>query len=213
MMNIPYGPILVVEDIDNVRELLEVALRFKGYPVVTAEDGNDALVKINQQHPAMVVTDILMPHMDGFSLAHTLRKDQRTSAIPIIFISATYITPEDKRFALSLGGIRFIEKPIDTEDFLLTVAEILTSAPSEPPRPLRDEEFYSGYRDRLESKLRYKNTQIARTERLLKSLPKEQQPAFEQLLTQSMQDRDEIQTELDQLTQILGQYNGSGEKK
>ena len=78
-MNIPYGPILVVEDIPNVLELLEVTLRFKGYPVVTARNGQEALEIYPRERPALVITDILMPTMDGFCLAHTLRKDPRTS--------------------------------------------------------------------------------------------------------------------------------------
>ena len=118
-MNIPYGPILVVEDTPNVLELFDVTLRFKGYPVVTARNGQEALEKIYRERPALVITDILMPKMDGYALAHTLRKDPRTMAVPIIFVSATYITPEDKAFAINLGAVRFIEKPIDTEDFLL----------------------------------------------------------------------------------------------
>jgi uncharacterized protein YbcC (UPF0753/DUF2309 family) len=68
---------------------------------------------------------------------------------------------------------------------------------------MNERDFYQGYRERLEHKLRYKNTQIARTERLLQALPEEQKPAFESLLRQSVADRDEIQIELDQLYQIL----------
>ncbi len=206
-MSIPYGPILVVEDIGNVRELIEVTLRFKGYPVITATNGREALDLLQTQHPSLVITDILMPRMDGYALAHNMRKDPRSSTIPIIFISATYITPEDKKFALSLGGVRFIEKPIDTEDFLLTVAEVLTQGVSTLPRPLQDQEFYAGYRERLEYKLRHKNTQIARTERLLQTLPAEQRPAFETLMEQSLRDRDEIQVELDGLNNLLDQFN------
>jgi CheY-like chemotaxis protein len=204
-MNIPYGPILIVEDVPNVQELLEITLRFKGYPVVTANDGQDALDKISRQRPALIITDILMPRMDGYALTHQVRKNPLTSNIPVVFVSATYITPEDKKFALSLGGVRFMEKPIDTEDFLLTVAEILTQGAGTMPRPMADEEFFRGYRERLEAKLRYKNTQIARTERLLSTLPIDQKPAFEALLAQAIHDRDEIQEELDELIGILGQ--------
>lgn len=64
-MNIPYGPILVVEDAASVLDMLEVTLRLKGYPVATARNGQDALEYISQQHPALVITDILMPKMDG----------------------------------------------------------------------------------------------------------------------------------------------------
>jgi CheY-like chemotaxis protein len=204
MMNIPYGPILVVEDNPNVLELLDVTLRFKGYPVVTAHNGQEALDCIAKERPAIVITDILMPKMDGYSLAHTLRKNPLTAQIPIIFISATYITAEDKKFALSLGAVRFIEKPIDTEDFLLSIAEILTQgAPEIGQEPIDEQSFLVGYRDRLESKLRHKSTQIARIERLLQTLPADQQPAFKTLLANALNDRIEIQSELDDLLKLL----------
>jgi CheY-like chemotaxis protein len=204
-MSIPYGPILVVEDTPNVLELLDVTLRFKGYPVVTARNGQEALEKIARERPAMVITDILMPKMDGYSLAYALRNDPRTQSIPIIFISATYVTPEDKAFALSLGAVRFLEKPIDTEEFLLTVAEILTMGVPSMPHPMDGRTFYAGYRERLEAKLRHKNTQITRTERLLQSLQADQQPAFQALLNSAINDRDEIQQELDSLLNLLNQ--------
>jgi CheY-like chemotaxis protein len=202
-MNISYGPILVVEDIPNVLELLEVTLRFNGYPVITARNGIEALEAIQQQRPALVITDILMPKMDGFALVHQLRTDPLTSQIPVIFLSATYVTSEDKVFAINLGAIRFIEKPIDTEDFLLTIAEILNQKIPTRPLPMSDRNFYTGYRQRLESKLHHKNTQISRTERLLLSLPDDQKPAFETLLSQAINDRHEIQAELEQLHRIL----------
>ena len=67
--------------------------------------------------------------------------------------------------------------------------------------------FYQGYRDRLENKLRHKDTQIARTERLLQTLPTDQRPAFEALLQQAIQDRDEIRNELQDLQAILNKLN------
>ena len=207
-MNIPYGPILIVEDTPNVLELLDVTLRFKGYPVVTATNGQEALEKINHERPALVITDILMPKMDGFSLAHTLRRDPRTLAIPIIFISATYVSSEDKAFAMRLGAVRFIEKPVDTEDFLLSVAEVLTQISPTMPRPMDEKSFYRGYRERLEAKLEYKNTQIGRIERLLNTLQADQQPAFQSLLNSAINDRVEIQCELDSLLELLAN-NGS----
>lgn len=209
MLNIPYGPILVVEDVPNVLELLEVTLRFKGYPVVAARNGQEALEQVAKEHPALVITDILMPKMDGYAMAHRLRSNPQTRNIPLIFLSATYVTPEDKGFALSLGAARFIEKPIDTEEFLLTVAELLTQDPQPAPEPLGEREFYTGYRERLEHKLRHKNTQIARTENLLETLPASQRPAFEALLQQAKSDRDEIQAELKQIYQILEETKGA----
>jgi len=195
-MSNAYSPILIVEDVPNVLELLEVTLRFKGYAVITARNGEEALEAIKKQRPALIVTDILMPKMDGYAFVQKLRLNPDTRSIPVVFLSATYVTPEDKDFALSLGAARFMEKPIDTEDFLLTIAEIVTQQPFTQPQPLDMERFYQGYKTRLENKLRHKNSQIARAERLLPTLPDDQKAAFEALLKQSMRDRDEIQTEL-----------------
>lgn len=205
-MAIPHGPLLIVEDVPHILELLEVTLRFKGYPVVTASNGEEALAAIEKALPAMVITDILMPKLDGFALAHRLRADPKTSQIPIIFLSATYVTPEDKRFALSLGAVRFLEKPVDTEEFLLTIAEVLTADLSTLPRPLEDHEFYRGYRERLENKLQHKLAQISRTEKLLRTLPEAQRSAYQALLDEAIRHRDEIQSELQELERILSQY-------
>ena len=206
-MNVPYGPILVVEDVPNILELLTVTLRFKGYPVISATNGQEALECIHQEHPALIITDILMPKMDGFQFVQQLRTDPKTSQIPIIFLSATYVTQEDKDFALKLGAVRFLEKPVDAEEFLLTIAEVLTMGTAKLPPPMNQEAFYVGYRDRLESKLQYKNSQIARTERLLGGLPESQKPAFKGLLAEAMRQRDEIESELDQLYRLLDQYS------
>lgn len=85
----------------------------------------------------------------------------------------------------------------------MTVGEILTMGLTNTPRPMPDETFYIGYCTRLESKLRHKNTQIARTERLLATLSDEQKPAFEALLKQAIKDRDQIQVELDRLVKTI----------
>lgn len=206
-MTIPYGPILIVEDVAHIRRLLEVTLSFKGYPVVTASNGQEALDIIAAERPALIITDILMPKMDGFTLVQRLRTTPGTSLIPIIFLSATYVTPEDQAFALSLGAVTFLEKPVDTEEFLLTVAEVLTSTPMELPAPMDQNKFYRGYRERLETKLRHKFNQIQRTERLLETLPDEQKPAFHTLLAEARSHRNEIQNELDELYRLLNRYN------
>lgn len=205
-MTIQYGPILVVEDVPNILDLLAMTLRFKGYPVLTASNGQEAWNTIQNEHPAMVITDILMPKMDGFNLVQKVRTNPQTSTIPIMFLSATYITREDQEFAMQLGVVRFLEKPVDTENFLLTVAELLTDDPATVPPPMGEEEFYRGYRARLESKLRYKNGQIARTERLLETLPENQKSAFRALLTEEIEHRDQIQEELDNLFRILDEH-------
>lgn len=200
------GKLLIVEDIPNILDLLEITLKFKGYEVMTATNGEEALEKIEQERPALVITDILMPKMDGFSMVQKIRTNPKTKDIPVIFLSATYISPEDKAFAISLGAANFIEKPIDNEEFLLTIAELLTRGTATTPLPLDQQKFYAGYRARLESKLRYKGTQIARAERLVVTVPKEQKAAYEALLRQAMQDRREIETELKEVYRIIEEF-------
>lgn len=192
-------PILVVEDVPNILELLDVTLRFKGYPVATAGNGEEALETISRKKPALVITDIMMPKMDGYTLAYNLRRKEETSDIPIIFLSATYVTPEDKAFAMSLGAARFLEKPVDTEDFLLTVAEVLTNEKRSPSPPMDKKQFLEGYQRRLEVKLEQKNSQIKRNERLLETLPESLRISFEEMLQDNYAQRDQIQFELDEI--------------
>ena len=192
-------PILVVEDVPNILDLLDVTLRFKGYPVKTARNGEEALDVVPEHPPALVITDIMMPRMDGYTLAFNLRRNPETSHIPIIFLSATYVTPEDKEFAMSLGAVRFMEKPVDTEDFLLTVAEVLTNPKGALSPPMDKQQFLDGYRRRLEVKLGHKNAQIVRNERLLQTLPDSLKGSFEQMLQDNYAQRDQIQYELDEI--------------
>jgi CheY-like chemotaxis protein len=198
------GPILVVEDIPDTLELVNVTLTFKGYQVITARNGKEALDAIQKGHPALIVTDILMPQMDGFSLVHRLRIDPDTRGIPVIFLSATYVAPEDKEFAAAIGVTRFIEKPIVIEEFLRAVAELLSRGTLADSKPLDARKFFEGYRERLEVKLKQKVSQIARTESMLETLPEEERKSFRISLQEAIEERDEIQTLLDQIHKQTG---------
>jgi len=111
---------------------------------------------------------------------------------------------------MSLGATRFLEKPIDTEDFLLTIAEIMIQDPATLPEPLDNKDFYQGYRERLEQKLRHKNSQIARTERLIPTLPEAQRPAFQAMLKQNLGDVENIRAELDEIYRLIDELKASG---
>jgi CheY-like chemotaxis protein len=201
-MNTQEGYLLVVEDIPDILRLLDATLKFKGYRVVTALNGREALDAIEQERPALIITDILMPKMDGFNLVHRLRINPETRDIPVIFLSATYVAPEDKAFALNIGVTRFIEKPVDLEKFLPAIAELLAEgAPA--IEPLDEVAFYDGYRKRLETKLNQKNSQIARAEHLLATLPAEEQSSIRASLQQATSERKEIQHLLDEIHEYL----------
>jgi len=201
-MTKPPGYLLVVEDIPDILKLLETTLTFKGYRVITARNGVEALEVIQKERPALIITDILMPKMDGFSLVHRLRIDPKTRNIPVVFLSATYVLPEDKEFALTLGVTRFIEKPVALDTFLPIIDELL--AQSTPAfKPIDEFDFYDGYRKRLETKLKHKNTQITRDEHLLGTLPEEEKQSIKANLHQAMNERAEIQHLLEEIKERL----------
>jgi CheY-like chemotaxis protein len=196
------GPILVVEDIDSVRELVELQLKARGYDVISARDGQEALELIEQHRPAAIVSDILMPRVDGFALAHRLRTNPHTSTIPIIFLSATYVSVEDERFALHLGAMRFMAKPADADELLQALDNAIgVKEPGQPP--LSEREFYAGYRQRLKTKLQHKSQQIARTQQQLVTVPESQRETYRNILKEAQEQYDEIQRELEALSQVF----------
>ncbi|MBK9601903.1 MAG: response regulator [Anaerolineales bacterium] len=198
-MNTLQKYLLVVEDIPDILKLLEATLVFKGYRVVTAPNGQEALEIIQKEHPAVIITDILMPKMDGFSLVHRLRINPETRDIPVVFLSATYVAPEDKAFAIAIGATRFLEKPVALEEFLPTVEELLTKGAPAGPELVNEFDFYDGYRKRLETKLNHKITQIARDEHLVKTLPELEKASFEASLRLAIEERKEIELLLTQI--------------
>jgi CheY-like chemotaxis protein len=131
--------ILIVDDIDDNLYLLETLLKGSGYEVVTAKDGLEALGKLKEKPIDMIISDILMPRMDGFQLCRECKKDESLKKITFIFYTATYTDKEDEKFALSLGAERFIIKPQEPEIFLKILKEVIEKykegiliAPQEP---------------------------------------------------------------------------------
>jgi CheY-like chemotaxis protein len=181
---------------------LNETLKFKGYDVVTATNGEEALEIIRRNHPALIITDILMPKMDGFSLVHRLRLDPSTRDIPVVFLSATYIAPEDKEFALTIGVTRFLEKPVNWDEFFPLIDELVAGKAS-ASQPLDELEFYEGYKKRLDTKLRHKNTQITRDQHLLETLQDAQQQAFKASLQTAIREREEIQKLLGEIREKI----------
>ena len=193
------GYILIVEDVPDILRLLEETLKFKGYRAVTAYNGQEALDIVKRERPMLVITDIMMPKLDGFGLVHRLRINPETREIPVIFLTATYVALEDKAFALNIGATRFIEKPVNFEKFLKTIQDLLAEgAPVNPPQ-MSEAEFYEGYRQRLETKLQQKVTQIARDERLLTTISEDEKPTFRTALQMAINERDELERLLSEI--------------
>ena len=117
--------ILVAEDDENSRLLLETVLTAQGYGVDSAADGVRALECAQHLRPDLIISDILMPKMDGFELCRRCKDDDTLKTVPFVFYSATYIEEKDRRLAMALGASRFIIKPVEITQLLAIINEIL----------------------------------------------------------------------------------------
>jgi len=116
--------ILVVEDTEDSRILLEDMLRANGREVESAVNGVEALQKAEQVAPDLIISDILMPEMDGYEFCRRIKHDPQLQLIPFIFYTATYTDARDEQLALSLGASRFVVKPEDPVKLLEIIDEV-----------------------------------------------------------------------------------------
>ncbi len=101
--------ILIIEDETQSAELLRRSLEKAGYRTLTALDGAQGLELARHHQPAAITCDVMMPHMDGWTVLHTLKADAQTSDIPVIMVSML----QDKHLGFSLGAADFLTKPVD----------------------------------------------------------------------------------------------------
>ncbi len=157
--------LLVVDDNDQNRYLLGVLLRGHGYDVILAADGIEALNAARDNPPDIIITDILMPGMDGYSLCRHCKADEKLRTIPLVFYTATYTDAKDEEFAMSLGAARFIVKPEEPDVFLCILEEIIAEQRSDrqapPLEPVVEEAVYlKKYNETLIRKLEDKLVQL-----------------------------------------------------
>src|ERR1700757_4601657 len=116
--------ILVVDDNEALRYAVVRSLRSGGYRVLEASNGNEAL-KLAAQSPDLITLDIKLPDIDGFEVCRRLRARPDTNHIPVLHISASFITPEDKVRALEGGADAYLAEPISKDELLATVRALL----------------------------------------------------------------------------------------
>jgi CheY-like chemotaxis protein len=119
--------ILVVEDSDDSREMLVELLKYEGFDVLTAEDGQIGLSRALTDHPDLVVTDLSMPKLDGIELINRIRAEAGCDPVPIVAMSA--YGDVMLRWALRAGATCAIAKPLDFEPFIETIRILLGDAP------------------------------------------------------------------------------------
>ncbi|HID64057.1 MAG TPA: response regulator [Anaerolineae bacterium] len=166
--------LLIVDDNEQDLYMLQVLLEGHGYQVVSASNGAEALEKARHDPPDMIITDILMPEMDGFTLCREWKRDPVLKDVPFVFYTATYTDPRDEAFALSLGAERFIAKPVEPDVFIGLLREVIaeheTGKLVVPRKPVGEEEvaYLREYSERLIKKLEDKMMQLETANQLLR---------------------------------------------
>ena len=127
--------VLIADDNPPFRHMLEKLLEAHGFEPQSAENGALALAAVRRDPPDLVISDILMPEMDGFEFCRQMKADPALRAIPFLFYSSVYTDPSEEAFARSLGADAFLSKPQATAELVRVAEDLLASARAESPTP------------------------------------------------------------------------------
>ena len=116
--------LLLIDDDPNLILLVKDYLEFRGYEVITAENGREALEVLVQDIPNMIICDVMMPEMDGYAFVKQVREDDRTSLIPVLFLSAKGQS-QDRIKGLNTGADVYMVKPFEPEELVAQVESTL----------------------------------------------------------------------------------------
>ncbi|NLV26801.1 MAG: response regulator [Methanomicrobiales archaeon] len=176
--------VLIIDDQVTNRYLLEKLLEGHGYTVISAVDGIDALDKLRENDINLIVSDILLPRMDGFQLCREVKSNPDFNKIPFIFYTAAYTEQKDRNFAESLGADRFIVKPTDPTDFIDIIRNLVDEyhkeTISEPKKiVLQENEYLSEHNKRLIHQIEKKLTELENMNKALLISEKRYKNLFE----------------------------------
>ena len=158
--------ILIVEDNKETQYLLETLLMKEGHQVTAAANGEKAMEITRKERPGLIISDILMPGMDGFELCRQVKADPALQRVPFIFYTATYTDDRDEDLAYKLGADGFIRKPTEPEDFLKIIRKVIQKAQAGKIRKNNagveeEKQILKLYNERLVKKLEKKMFQLA----------------------------------------------------
>lgn len=151
--------ILIVDDNRDSRRILRELLMAEGFDAVVAGDGEEGLSKARTENPDLVITDILLPVVDGFRLLREIKQDPRLRNLPVIFYTGSYLDLQDKAIATRLGASRYLTKPVASAEVISTIREVMAEKERHEVRAgvveVMDEPvFLKQYNERLVSKLK-----------------------------------------------------------
>jgi len=116
--------VLLVDDQESVRKLLEAVLRVRSYEVCYAANGNEGIEVAIREQPDLILLDVMMPGMDGFKVCQTLKRNAATSHIPVVFLTARS-DAADREMAEEAGGDGLLGKPFRSVELLETINKLL----------------------------------------------------------------------------------------
>jgi CheY-like chemotaxis protein len=116
--------VLIADDEAKIARLAQINLMRAGFEVMTAADGVEALASIEQRRPDLLILDVMMPHMDGFTVLERLRADPKTADLPVVMMSAQ-TKDADLLRAQHLGVAHYLPKPVNPAELLRVVQEEL----------------------------------------------------------------------------------------
>ena len=119
--------ILVVDDELDLVSVLRMGLEIQGFEVIEAMDGEEGLKRAREDHPDLLVLDLMLPKMDGYKVCRALKFDERFRNVPIIILSARS-GEQDRRLALDMGADLFVTKPYDMADLVAKIRQQLEDA-------------------------------------------------------------------------------------
>ena len=155
--------ILIADDVPANLAYLDAVLQGAGFSVDSAANGLDALEIARSRKPDLIVSDILMPEMDGFALCRAWKHDPSLRAVPFVFYTGTYVDEKDRQLAQSLGCDAFLVKPMEPDELLAAIRGVLLSAANRPDTaPSPNGDFLRQYNESLVRKLEDKMQQLER---------------------------------------------------
>ena len=119
--------ILIIEDNPDFLEVLTYLLRAAGYTLLTAKTGKEGLETARREQPDLILTDLMLPLLNGYEICSMLKQDARYKQIPIMMLSATKVQEQDERLAGDCGADLFVLKSIEPKELLLKIRGLLSS--------------------------------------------------------------------------------------
>ena len=121
--------VLIADDESHILNLVKMTIEQAGYSVITAADGGEALMKIHQEKPVLVIMDLMMPVIDGFHLLYHLRYEDDVQPIPKVILLTCRTSDKDKILGQNIGADAYITKPFKAQDIINKVRELLAESP------------------------------------------------------------------------------------